>query len=1511
MTHEDVADASTASEILDLLQKLSLRQDDATEGQASRQQTTSSLNLDSNVEYSFSSLEVSTEEWAAIDNDTFRPSSPSNQHEHEKEQKQQQNTARVRAVHASTTASVSTSISQPISHPSPDDHLVPITGPVTTPRKIQSVTKDVSQSESTTAQKKYRFSPSVLAHHANMACEKMLHLKGQQLWQKSQEQGTASEKEPHNKEPATAVEAAMARGLEFERCVQTSIQDKIDCEAEGDKDSFFRLATTPEGTMLCQPTFSLDGSFYTEAMDKAGIVFGRFIPDFIKILPSSDGSNKKRLFIIDAKSSSHVKVSHHFQVILYAIFLDHLIKVNKMNHLIEVDHQGGVWTPGHTEPKTFSLVFMRPIVENFIFKEFPSILMKPLESAIWHIDSPCDQCEFLPSCKTDAKEQMTLSLIPLLSKKSALWFKSLIQPSPGHQSEIEDLEDLVRDRSRLSPVDKMRLEKVLRMDSDGNSPTMAAYRESALKASIIPIRTMELPSNYQARLLINIVIDPVTLLPIVYSLDSYKDQQTYPSRSVANVAHYFRMNSPDRKSDQVRLTHELIDALHECLVQLSQIRPRPPVISIFFYNRAMQNSLSTLLLRVIGSESGSQKSEWTSVTKARAMDLLANMFEDPSFLTLSETAGANIKLPDLLQLTQGYKNVYPLHDKRVFSIEPALHILLALPTIGTYTFKDMMTLLVDVEAPAIIEDKDRNDEGYNQDAIYSSWSNGCSQAEIKTQVRNWANQQNVILIALYGLIRKECGDLSNVLLAPQAPFKMRCHINIQHNILQQFVFFFQWEAITQVTRRRQRRIVMTKDESSRFQHTFQCRFVGRHFEPLPGHPLSTYAARGPSNTAWSVYVAKFEVTSRLDPGVLTYSDYKNWILSPDTPSGLRARMRFDDMALYLKQYNKGIPSIVSVSYYDVESNILYLTGSYYNMVEELALKEGEHYILERRENGTTLMNSMIKLIQMDENDRLFLILMADPNKWGQQRPEGSAEIFVESFTNPARRYDMTLSQEQAFTKIVNNQLQIIWGPPGSGKTHFLALTVLRFVDILRSLSEKGKGRGPQTVVLTAFTHAAINNLVMKIVKLHAEIAPHAGYESIIRPLVLYRLGTPSTVQLEGVHVVEPHDLTKLQRRVEGDGNEDVVRVICGTVWAIRRVARPDAGADYMKNVQMLMIDEASQMLAADSIHAIECLDPKHGRLVVAGDHLQLGPVIMGDYPASERAMDPTGSIMKNLMRKSDNTAMSAQWTGANMDVGPCTSQLEDNFRMNFQLGTFMKSIYGPKYQIRNPKRTLPYSGALRGMSFPAEIRQVLDPERSAICIELQLTEDKQCREAVMVRNEVRLAVNVEAAFVAGIVEYYLEMVGQNTVTSLYIVVPHHVQRLAILNKVNLTQLQGQYPLAEIKIDTIEKIQGQEADFVIVCFGIFDDFTLLSEQEFVYSVHRWVVALSRARCKSVLFMTPELRTPKIIGGTRRSRPTDQKTMDGWGLLQAYEKYSESLGGKMVWPINEMLLKSLGI
>ncbi|KAG0338706.1 hypothetical protein BG000_003518 [Podila horticola] len=1337
---------------------------------------------------------------------------------------------------------------------------------------------------------KYRFSPSVLAHHANTACEKMLHLKGAELWAKAQQQKVTQQEQDAIKDDSatlgTIAKAHQERGLEFEARLQQTIEKKIDCEKELDEDSFFRLATSEIETTLCQPTFSLDDSFYTPEMIKAGIEFGRFIPDFIRIVAGSkrhDGTRRNRLFIIDAKSSLQVKISHQFQVTLYAIFLDHLIKVHKQQDNIEIDVQGGVWIPSDPEPKTFSLSFMRPIVERFMLEELPTILSKPFKDAEWHIDGPCSQCEFLPRCRTEAETQKHLSLIPLLSKKSALWIRSLMTPSTSRRSDIEDLEDLVKNRCKLSESQQTSLENILRIDSKGKSVLLESYLTR--KSKVLPVRTLELPMKYNDRLLINVLFNPLHRLPYAYSLDQCKEQQFSPTRTLANAISFSSDPEASRK-DHIALTEEFVEALHGFLVQMSDLQ-YPPVLSMFFYSQSTQTEVQKLLLKIISKES---EYHWKATAKSWAIDLLGNMYEDASFLTMSEVAGQNIHLPDLLGLTNNPSPKTLVHDKRVFAIEAAIHALLVLPSATSYSFANIMAQLVDIEAPGIIDERDRDDQGYNSDSIYESWVQGKLGPEVMLKVNKWAAQQNVILLALYGVLRDECKDLGTILLASQKNFRMRSRLNVNDSILAQFAYFLEWETIVQVQRLRERRVLLSKQDSFTQQASFELSFVER---------VGNIRLVSKS----SEYIAKFIVTSQLNPGALANDSFPNWILSADTEQGQKSRMKYDDLKDVLNIYGYGVPAVVGIEFVEYEKNIVYVKGSYDAMTVQLGVDAGKRFILERREYAPNLNTTMKKLVAMNAESKLFLELIADSNKWGLESPKFSDDVFFESILGSARQYDMTSSQDQAFARVIRQRMNIIWGPPGSGKTHFLALTILRYIDIMRGLSLKGQGKGPQTIVLTALTHSAIDNLVARVLKLHESVAPHEGYESMIRPLLIYRIGgyNQAQGQQEGVITMSAADFAAKHTKYEDPRDQDVVRIVCGTVWGIRKAAFAKTPALCLQNIQMLMIDEGSQLLTVDALHVIECLDPKAGRLIVAGDHLQLGPVVVGDYPPSSQTIDPTGSIMKNLMRTAENKRVDMQWDENRLalDVGPCTSQLQDNFRM---------SIYGPSFRVQNPTKALPY-GESRGMSFPADIRKILDQDQSATCVELQLTTDHQCQAAVKVRANTRTAAKLEAVFVAGLVEYYLTMVGTQTVTSVFVAVPHHVQRLAILNVVDLDRLAQDYPLAKIKVDTIEKMQGQEADFVVVGFALFGDATVAKELRHLYSVHRWVVALSRARCKTVLLMTPEMLSPRIVGGGSSPSAADMDYLGGRGLLQSFEKYARESGGKTVWSIGREFLELL--
>src|SRR5207244_7440613 len=67
------------------------------------------------------------------------------------------------------------------------------------------------------------------------------------------------------------------------------------------------------------------------------------------------------------------------------------------------------------------------------------------------------------------------------------------------------------------------------------------------------------------------------------------------------------------------------------------------------------------------------------------------------------------------------------------------------------------------------------------------------------------------------------------------------------------------------------------------------------------------------------------------------------------------------------------------------------------------------------------------------------------------------------------------------------------------------------------------------------------------------------------------------------------------------------------------------------------------------------------------------------------------------------------------------------------------------------------------------------------------------------------------------------------------------------------------------VDTVDKMQGQEADAVIVSYGVADPEFALREAEFIYGLNRLNVAITRARTKCVVCLPRPLldATPQVL------------------------------------------------
>ena len=108
-----------------------------------------------------------------------------------------------------------------------------------------------------------------------------------------------------------------------------------------------------------------------------------------------------------------------------------------------------------------------------------------------------------------------------------------------------------------------------------------------------------------------------------------------------------------------------------------------------------------------------------------------------------------------------------------------------------------------------------------------------------------------------------------------------------------------------------------------------------------------------------------------------------------------------------------------------------------------------------------------------------------------------------------------------------------------------------------------------------------------------------------------------------------------------------------------------ADESVLGKFDLLLIDEASQMLPSVAALAIKALDPECGRLVILGDPKQMRPTIRTQLP--EEA-DVGASILDLAVRQ--------------LRGSPCLGRLDENHRMCGELCDFTETALGyPGYCI--------------------------------------------------------------------------------------------------------------------------------------------------------------------------------------------------------------------------------------
>jgi len=217
--------------------------------------------------------------------------------------------------------------------------------------------------------------------------------------------------------------------------------------------------------------------------------------------------------------------------------------------------------------------------------------------------------------------------------------------------------------------------------------------------------------------------------------------------------------------------------------------------------------------------------------------------------------------------------------------------------------------------------------------------------------------------------------------------------------------------------------------------------------------------------------------------------------------------------------------------------------------------------------------------------------------------------------------------------------------------------------------------------------------------------------------------------------------------------------------------------------------------------------------------------------------------------------------------------LQENHRMTANLAWFTENVLGYdgyracsdcncRCHRAHPECIVPLlemsraGGHGRPLQGTPLVAEALRPEHTFVLIELEA------------RPERADAIEDEAALVADLVLGYLEGRGNGDEDSVFVVTPHHTQRIAVLGRL----AQRGVRTDQVCVDTVEKMQGQERDLVVVCYGGLVDLDEPGELDFAYSRERLNTAITRAKKKCVLVCSLEVLEPTLAACETAERQT---------------------------------------